>query len=142
MTELRSSLHGLWLPLITPFRDGALDEASLRELVRHYLSLPIRGLILAATTGEGLTLDPHETERLVFAVRDEARKLNNLPICLGLAGSSTAVLLEMLAKTAVWPIDGYRSNVVATRLTWLMPANCGVSNPNGAAVRTLKIEAY
>ncbi|TMJ81248.1 MAG: 4-hydroxy-tetrahydrodipicolinate synthase, partial [Alphaproteobacteria bacterium] len=102
MTELRSSLHGLWLPLITPFRDGALDEASLRELVRHYLSLPIRGLILAATTGEGLTLDPHETERLVFAVRDEARKLNNLPICLGLAGSSTAVLLEMLAKTAVW----------------------------------------
>jgi len=111
-------------------------------LVRHYLSLPIRGLILAATTGEGLTLDPHETERLVFAVRDEARKLNNLPICLGLAGSSTAVLLEMLAKTAVWPIDGYRSNVVATRLTGLKPADGGVSNPNGAAVLTFRIEAY
>ncbi|MFL6825290.1 MAG: 4-hydroxy-tetrahydrodipicolinate synthase [Bradyrhizobium sp.] len=107
MSELRSSLHGLWLPLITPFRDGALDAASLRALVRHYLSLPIRGLVLAATTGEGLTLEPHETERLVFAVRDEARKINNLPICLGLAGSSTGVLLETLAKTAGWPIDGY-----------------------------------
>jgi 4-hydroxy-tetrahydrodipicolinate synthase len=28
-------LQGLWLPLITPFRDGELDEASLRRLVRH-----------------------------------------------------------------------------------------------------------
>ena len=31
-----STLHGLWLPLITPFRDGALDETSLRRLVTHY----------------------------------------------------------------------------------------------------------
>ena len=29
-------LHGLWLPLVTPFRDGALDETSLRRLTRHY----------------------------------------------------------------------------------------------------------
>ncbi len=35
-------LHGLWLPLVTPFRDGALDEASLRRLVRHYASQPAR----------------------------------------------------------------------------------------------------
>jgi 4-hydroxy-tetrahydrodipicolinate synthase len=107
MTELRSSLHGLWLPLITPFRDGALDEASLRRLVRHYISLPIDGLIVAATTGESLTLEPAETETLVFAVRDEVRKLRNLPICLGLAGSNTGALLDLLARTANWPIDGY-----------------------------------
>src|SRR5215212_10512265 len=107
MTELRSSLHGLWLPLITPYRNGALDEASLRGLVRHYISLPIDGLIVAATTGESLTLEPAETETLVFAVRDEARKLRNLPICLGLAGSNTGALLDLLAGTAKWPIDGY-----------------------------------
>jgi 4-hydroxy-tetrahydrodipicolinate synthase len=107
MTELRSSLHGLWLPLITPYRNGALDEASLRRLVRHYISLPIDGLILAATTGESLTLEPAETEHLVFAVREEARKLKNVPICLGLAGSNTGNLLDTLARTAGWPIDGY-----------------------------------
>ena len=56
---------GLWLPLITPFRDGMLDEVSVRRLVRHYADEPIDGLILAATTGEGLTLDEEETERLV-----------------------------------------------------------------------------
>ena len=83
----RSCLRGLWLPLVTPFRDGALDEASLRQLVRHYGALPVDGLVLAATTGEGLTLEPAETERLVTVVRDEAG--SGLPLCLGLSGSNT-----------------------------------------------------
>ena len=30
-------IQGLWLPLVTPFRDGELDEASLRRMARHYL---------------------------------------------------------------------------------------------------------
>jgi 4-hydroxy-tetrahydrodipicolinate synthase len=112
MTDLRSSdlqasLHGLWLPLITPFRDGELDEASLRRLVRHYAALPVNGLILAATTGESLTLEPQEIERLVMAVRDEASGTKNLPICLGLSGSNTAALLRLLERTAAWPIDAY-----------------------------------
>ena len=65
-------IQGLWLPLITPFREGALDETSLRRMVRHYLGQPIDGFILAATTGEGLTIDEDETERLVAIVSDEA----------------------------------------------------------------------
>ena len=107
MTDLRDSLHGLWLPLITPFRDGELDETSLRRMVRHYTALPVNGLILAATTGESLTLSPEETERLVRTVRDEAGKARNLPLVLGLSGSNTRALLEMLERTAAWGIDGY-----------------------------------
>ena len=106
-SDLQASLHGLWLPLITPFRDGALDEASLRRLVRHYISLPVDGLVLAATTGESLTLAPGETEKLVFTVRDEAGKAKNLPILLGLSGSDTRALSDTLERTAGWPIDGY-----------------------------------
>jgi len=107
MTDLRNSLHGLWLPLITPFRHGELDETSLRRLVRHYTALPVNGLILAATTGESLTLTFAETERLVFTVRDEAGKTRNLPLVLGLSGSNTAALLDMLERTAAWPVEGY-----------------------------------
>src|SRR6202048_1822443 len=89
MTDLRSSdlrtfLHGLWLPLVTPFRNGEIDETSLRRLARHYAALPVTGLLLAATTGESLTLEPRETERLVFTVRDKVG--GNLPVCLGLSG--------------------------------------------------------
>jgi 4-hydroxy-tetrahydrodipicolinate synthase len=101
-------LHGLWLPLITPFRNGELDEASLRRLVRHYAGLSVDGLILAATTGEGLTLEPEETERLAFTVRDEINRAGSaLAVCLGLSGSNTAALLRTLQRTAAWPIDGY-----------------------------------
>ncbi|HTF77912.1 MAG TPA: 4-hydroxy-tetrahydrodipicolinate synthase [Bradyrhizobium sp.] len=106
-SDLRAFLHGLWLPLVTPFRNGELDETSLRRLVRHYAALPLNGLILAATTGESLTLTPEETERLVFAVRDEIGRARNLPICLGLSGSNTRTLLDTLDRTAAWPIDGY-----------------------------------
>ena len=107
MTDLRNSLHGLWLPLITPFRHGELDETSLRRMVRHYTALPVNGLILAATTGESLTLTVTETERLVLIVRDEAGKTRNLPLLLGLSGSNTRALLDMLERTAAWAIDGY-----------------------------------
>jgi len=106
-SNLRASLHGLWLPLVTPFRNGGLDETSLRRLVRHYAALPLNGLILAATTGESLTLEPEETERLVFAVRDEIGGATNLSICLGLSGSNTSALLDTLDRTAAWRIDGY-----------------------------------
>jgi 4-hydroxy-tetrahydrodipicolinate synthase len=56
LTRITAAITGIFLPLITPFRDGALDESSLVRLARHYGRSRIDGLILAATTGEGLTL--------------------------------------------------------------------------------------
>ena len=113
MTDIRSSglrsrLYGLWLPLVTPFRHGEVDEASLRRLVRHYAGSPVDGLILAATSGEGLTLGMAELERVVALVRAEiAGSGRTMPVCLGLSGSSTRKMLDTLDETASWPIDGY-----------------------------------
>ena len=108
MNDLRTRLQGLWLPLVTPFRDGVLDERSLRRLLRHYTSRPVDGLILGATSGEGLTLSLFELERLVELVNDElANTRSSLAVCLGLAGASTAMMQDMLDETAAWPIDGY-----------------------------------
>jgi 4-hydroxy-tetrahydrodipicolinate synthase len=108
MTDLRSQLQGLWLPLVTPFRDGELDETSLRRLARHYAARPVDGLILAATSGEGMTLGMAELERIVAQVRDGiADSGRTLPICLGLSGAGTSKLQDALDETAGWPIDGY-----------------------------------
>jgi 4-hydroxy-tetrahydrodipicolinate synthase len=108
MTDLRTHLHGLWLPLITPFRDGALDEASLRRLVGHYAAEPIDGFILGATSGEGLALSFAELATLVEMVRGELAAIGRpLPIGLGLSGAATARLIEALEATAAWPIDFY-----------------------------------
>ena len=108
MTELQEQLRGLWLPLVTPFRDGELDEASLRRLVRHYAAGPVDGFILAATSGEGMSLSVSELERLVAITRAEtATGRRYIPICLGLSGASTHKMRDVLDETAAWPIDGY-----------------------------------
>ena len=108
MTDLRSQLQGLWLPLVTPFRDGELDETSLRRLARHYVARPVDGLILAATSGEGMTLGMAELERVAALVRAEITDSGRyIPICLGLSGASTLKMQGALDETAAWPIDGY-----------------------------------
>jgi 4-hydroxy-tetrahydrodipicolinate synthase len=108
MQSNHSVPSGLWLPLITPFRDGALDEKSLRRLLKHYAAEPIDGFVLGATTGEGLTLDEAEAERLVAVAAVEiARSSRRRPIFLGVSGSNTKQGIEVLARTATWPIDGY-----------------------------------
>ena len=108
MTPTRIALQGLWLPLVTPFRNGQLDGTSLRRLVAHYAGAPVDGFILGATTGEGLTLDLAELERIAAVTRAEVRATGRpIAIYLGLSGSNTAKLCETLDETAVWPIDGY-----------------------------------
>jgi 4-hydroxy-tetrahydrodipicolinate synthase len=80
----------------------------LRRLVRHYASGPVDGLILAATSGEGLSLSMAELERLVMLLRAELDDMRrHLPLCLGLSGASTRKLQDALDETAAWPIDGY-----------------------------------
>jgi 4-hydroxy-tetrahydrodipicolinate synthase len=104
----RARLSGIWLPLVTPFRDGALDEASLRRLVAHYAAEPIDGLILAATTGEGLTLDDEELERLASITTAGLEQAGRcIPLYLGLSGSDTRKGVEALRRTSSWPVDGY-----------------------------------
>jgi 4-hydroxy-tetrahydrodipicolinate synthase len=100
--------NGIWLPLITPFRDGRLDETSLRRMVRHYVGQSVDGLIMAATTGEGLALDDEEVERLVAVAADElAVTERRVPIYLGISGSYTRKVAQTLETTAFWPVDGY-----------------------------------
>ena len=104
-SHLRPKLAGIWLPLVTPFRDGELDETSLKRLATHFAQTPLDGFILAATSGEALTLDDAETARLVDVVADATGA--SRPIYLGLSGSDTRRMIRRLAATADWPIAGY-----------------------------------
>lgn len=99
------SLAGIWIPLITPFHKGRLDDDSLRSLVRHYTSTGITGFVLAGTTGESLTISDEETARLVSIVQDENK--GSLPVLLGLCGSNTAKLIDTVERRNSWNIDGY-----------------------------------
>jgi 4-hydroxy-tetrahydrodipicolinate synthase len=106
--ERQHPLSGLWLPLITPFRDGVFDEISLRRLVAHYAAQPVDGFILGATTGEGMALDDDEAERLVAVTHAALAEADRtIPVYLGLSGSDTRKLVNTLHRTAPWGMDGY-----------------------------------
>lgn len=45
----------VYLPIVTPFLDGAVDMDSYRRLLAHYVAAGIDGLIPLGTTGEGPT---------------------------------------------------------------------------------------
>jgi 4-hydroxy-tetrahydrodipicolinate synthase len=108
MQTSHSIPQGVWLPLVTPFKDGAFDETSARRLARHYVAAAVDGFILAATTGEGLTVDEDEIERFANVCREEIGAARRpTPLYLGVSGSDTQKLIKALARTSAWPIDGY-----------------------------------
>lgn len=99
--------QGLWLPLVTPFKDGAIDFASYTRLVEHYIALGVDGLVPLGTTGEGPTLDDDETEALVEATLDAAR--GRVPVMAGVGGNATHKVAKMLKRLERYPLAGILS---------------------------------
>ncbi len=55
-----SSFQGIWVPLVTPFINQAVDFVALRRLARHLLESGVDGLVVCGTTGEAAALGKHE----------------------------------------------------------------------------------
>jgi len=61
-------LHGVWVPLITPFdKAGAVDVEAIERLCREYLADGVTGIVALGTTGESPTLDAAEKRAVVEA---------------------------------------------------------------------------
>ncbi len=95
----------LLVPLITPFRDGAVDMASWQRLVGHYVNTKASGLVIAGTTGEGGALRAEETALLTMAAREVAGP--GYPLWLGISGNVTAQVVCRTEQANEWPVDGY-----------------------------------
>ena len=88
-------ITGLWLPIVTPFKDGAVDFKSYERLIEHYLALGIDGLFPLGTTGESPTLDEAEIDELVE--RTVATVAGRVPVFVGVGSNATAKV-EMALK--------------------------------------------
>lgn len=83
---------GLWIPLVTPFRDDAVDHTALTALVKHYAAAGVRGLVACGSTGEAAALDKAEQLAVLETVLKAA---GTLPVVMGLSGYH-------LGKTTAW----------------------------------------
>jgi 4-hydroxy-tetrahydrodipicolinate synthase len=93
----------LWLPLITPFKDGAVDYASYERLVAHYVGLGVDALFPLGTTGESPTLDERESEALIERTLAVA---GTVPVFIGLGGNATAKVVRSLKRLERLPFRG------------------------------------
>jgi 4-hydroxy-tetrahydrodipicolinate synthase len=97
-------IKGLWLPIVTPFRDGAVDFKSYERLIEHYLALGIDGLFPLGTTGESPTLDEAEIDALVE--RTVAAVAGRVPVFVGVGGNATAKVAKSLKRLERHAFDG------------------------------------
>jgi 4-hydroxy-tetrahydrodipicolinate synthase len=99
-----TKISGLWLPVITPFRDGAVDLASYRRLLEHYLALGVDGLFPLGTTGESPTLDDDEVEAVVECTLAVAA--GRVPVFVGVGGNDTRKVVKTLKRLERLPFQG------------------------------------
>jgi 4-hydroxy-tetrahydrodipicolinate synthase len=91
-----TAISGVWLPIITPFVDGAVDLDGYERLLRHYLGSGITGVFPLGTTGESPTLDDDEQERLVERTLEVVD--GRLPVFVGVGSNATAKVLRTLRR--------------------------------------------
>jgi 4-hydroxy-tetrahydrodipicolinate synthase len=96
--------HGALTAIITPFRDGAVDEAALRELVEWQIQSGIDGLVPCGSTGESATLSHTEHERVIKITIEQTRK--RVPVVAGTGSNSTAEAIRLTASAREMGADG------------------------------------
>lgn len=94
------TLRGWMTALVTPFRDGAVDEAAFRALVDWQIAQGVQGLVPVGTTGESPTLSHEEHMRVVEMCVAEAK--GRVPVIAGAGSNNTreAVALAQHAERA------------------------------------------
>jgi 4-hydroxy-tetrahydrodipicolinate synthase len=94
------TFQGSFVALVTPFRNGQVDEAKLRELVEFQISNGTDGLIPCGTTGESPTLSHDEHKRVVEIVVEAARKRVHVVAGTGTNSTREAIDLTKHAERA------------------------------------------
>jgi 4-hydroxy-tetrahydrodipicolinate synthase len=86
-------LQGAITAIVTPFKDGKLDETAYRELLEFQIKGGIHGIVPCGTTGESATLSHEEHKRVVESCVDQVKK--RVPVVAGTGSNNTAEAVEL-----------------------------------------------
>ncbi|HZN53538.1 MAG TPA: 4-hydroxy-tetrahydrodipicolinate synthase [Methylomirabilota bacterium] len=90
---MSQTFQGSFVAMVTPFRNGKVDEAKLRELVELHVANGTDGLIPCGTTGESPSLNHDEHRRVVEIVVEAAR--GRIRVVAGTGSNSTAEAIDL-----------------------------------------------
>ena len=95
---------GSIVAIVTPFRNDAIDEEKLRELVEFQIASGTDGIVPCGTTGEASTLDYAEHDRVIEIVVQQVK--GRVPVIAGTGSNSTTEAIEMTAHAKKIGADG------------------------------------
>jgi len=96
--------QGSLVALVTPFRDGKVEEAKLKELVEFQIKNGTDAIVPCGTTGESPTLDHDEHNRVVDIVITAVNK--RIPVVAGTGSNSTAEAISLTKHAKQAGADG------------------------------------
>ena len=85
--------HGVITALVTPFRNGEIDEERFREHIERQIEAGVDGIVPVGTTGESATLSYAEHKRLIRIAVEQAR--GRVPVIAGTGSNNTAEAIEL-----------------------------------------------
>lgn len=88
----KKSFEGSMVAMVTPFRDGRVDEVKIGELVEFHVKNGTDAIIPCGTTGESPTLSHEEHKRVVEATIQAAA--GRVPVIAGTGSNSTAEAID------------------------------------------------
>jgi len=101
------NLKGVYLPIVTPFQNGQIDYQSYENLIHHYISKGITGLIPLGTTGESPVIQ--ETEFLKIVEKTVETVANRIPVYVGVGGNDTRAVIKKIKALEEFSIQGILS---------------------------------
>ncbi len=99
MSNKTNKISGTGVALVNPFsKNQSVDYKSLSKLVNHVIKGGVEYLVVLGTTGESVTLNKEEKQKIVAHVIETVNK--RVPVVLGLGGNNTLEIVESLKKTS------------------------------------------
>lgn len=95
--------NGLWIPLVTPFRDEAIDHPALAAMTARLAQQGVSGFVACGSTGEAAALDKDEQLAVLQTVVDAAE---GLPVVMGLSGYHLPQTVEWVQALGRFPLAG------------------------------------
>jgi 4-hydroxy-tetrahydrodipicolinate synthase len=89
----KTSFRGSFTALVTPFKNGSVDEKAFRDLVDWQIAEGTKGLVPVGTTGESPTLSHEEHRHVVEWCVDQARR--RVPVVAGAGSNSTKEAIDL-----------------------------------------------
>jgi 4-hydroxy-tetrahydrodipicolinate synthase len=86
-------IKGAITAIVTPFKNGQLDEEAYRELIEFQVQGGVHGIVPCGTTGESATLSHAEHKRVVEICIDQVKK--RLPVIAGTGSNNTIESIEL-----------------------------------------------